>query len=68
MSEASASRLPTIIVIDASMALAWVFERHQPIDRDRANRLLAACGEVPCWWPSGDLYCPRPIAIASSAG
>lgn len=45
------SGLPTIIVIDASMALAWVFERHQPIDRDRANRLLAACGEVPWWIP-----------------
>jgi predicted nucleic acid-binding protein len=43
--------LPTTIVIDASMALAWVFERHQPSDRDRANRLLAACGEVPWWIP-----------------
>jgi len=51
VSEASVSGLPTIIVIDASMALAWVFERHQPIDRDRANRLLAACGEVPWWIP-----------------
>ena len=51
MSEASASGLPTIIVIDASMALAWVFERHQPADINRANRLLASCGEVPWWIP-----------------
>ena len=39
------------LVIDASMALAWVFERQQPSDRHRANRLLAACGEVPWWIP-----------------
>lgn len=51
MSEASANGPPTIIVIDASMALAWLFERQQPIDRARANRLLAACGEVPWWIP-----------------
>ena len=51
MSEASASGLPTIIVIDASMALAWVFERQQPADINRANRLLASCGEVPWWIP-----------------
>ncbi len=46
MSEAAAA-----IVIDASMALAWLFDRQQPSERDRANRLLAACGEVPWWIP-----------------
>ena len=45
------SEAPKIIVIDASMALAWLFERQQPIDIDRANRLLAAHGEVPWWIP-----------------
>jgi predicted nucleic acid-binding protein len=39
------------IVIDASMALAWLFERQQPVDSERANHLLAACGEVPWWIP-----------------
>jgi predicted nucleic acid-binding protein len=39
------------IVIDASMALAWLFERQQPVDNERANHLLAACGEVPWWIP-----------------
>ena len=33
------------------MALAWLFEREQPSDRERANRLLAACGEAPWWIP-----------------
>lgn len=33
------------------MALAWLFEREQPSDRERANRLLAACGEDPWWIP-----------------
>ena len=33
------------------MALAWLFERQQPADIERANRLLAACGEVPWWIP-----------------
>lgn len=51
MSEALERVMPTIIVIDASMALAWLFERQQPSDRDRANRLLAACGDVPWWIP-----------------
>lgn len=51
MSTASLSESPPSIVIDASMALAWVFERQQPSDSDRANRLLAACGEVPWWIP-----------------
>jgi hypothetical protein len=32
VSEAPASGSPKIIVIDASMALAWLFERQQPID------------------------------------
>lgn len=39
------------IVIDASMALAWLFERQQPADIERADHLLAACGEVPWWIP-----------------
>lgn len=39
------------IVIDASMALAWLFERQQPADIERADQLLAACGEVPWWIP-----------------
>jgi predicted nucleic acid-binding protein len=42
---------PAVVVIDASMALAWLFEREQPSDRERANRLLAACGEDPWWIP-----------------
>ena len=46
------SKAPSAIVIDASMALAWVFERQQPSDSDRANRLLAACGAV-AWWVPG---------------
>jgi hypothetical protein len=39
------------IVIDASMSLAWVFERQQPSDRERADLLLASCGAEPCWVP-----------------
>jgi hypothetical protein len=39
-------------VIDASMALAWLFERQQPKDIEQANRLLGACGESPWWVPS----------------
>jgi predicted nucleic acid-binding protein len=46
------SETTSSIVIDASMALAWVFERQQPSDSDRANRLLAACGDV-AWWVPG---------------
>jgi predicted nucleic acid-binding protein len=42
---------PKSIVIDASMALSWLFERQRPSDNDRANRLLAACGAVPWWIP-----------------
>jgi predicted nucleic acid-binding protein len=42
---------PDVVVIDASMALAWLFEREQPSDRELANRLLAACGEAPWWIP-----------------
>lgn len=42
---------PDVLVIDASMALAWLYEREQPSDRERANRLLAACGEAPWWIP-----------------
>ena len=45
------STAPDLVVIDASMALAWLFEREQPIDRERANRLLAACGEDQWWIP-----------------
>ena len=30
------------LVIDASMALAWIFEREQTSDAERASRLLAA--------------------------
>lgn len=33
------------------MALAWLFERQQSFDIEWANRLLAACGEVPWWIP-----------------
>ena len=40
------------LVIDASMALAWVFEREQASDAARASRLLAACGEH-TWWVPG---------------
>ncbi|WP_255090626.1 type II toxin-antitoxin system VapC family toxin [Vulcanococcus limneticus] len=39
-------------MIDASMALAWVFERQLPSDAERASRLLAACGEQ-AWWVPG---------------
>ena len=45
------SSSPTCIVIDASMALAWLFQRQQHSDSERASRLLAACGEVPWWIP-----------------
>jgi predicted nucleic acid-binding protein len=40
------------LVIDASMALAWVFERQQPGDAALADRLLAACGDE-AWWVPG---------------
>ncbi len=39
------------IVINASKALAWLFERLHAVDSERANRLLAACGDVPWWIP-----------------
>ena len=39
------------LVIDASMALAWVFERQQPETAALAQRLLKACGEEPWWVP-----------------
>ena len=45
------SAAPNVVVIDASMALAWLFEREQPSDRERANRLLATCGEGTWWIP-----------------
>ena len=45
------SAAPDAVVIDASMALAWLFERELPSDRERANRLLATCGEVSWWIP-----------------
>jgi predicted nucleic acid-binding protein len=43
------------LVIDASMALAWVFERQQGSDGERANRLLEACG-TDTWWVPGLWY------------
>jgi len=39
------------LVLDASMALAWVFERQQVEDAARASQLLATCGEEPWWVP-----------------
>jgi len=33
------------------MSLAWVFERQQPSDRERADLLLASCGAEPWWVP-----------------
>ena len=39
------------LVLDASMALAWVFERQQAKDAARASQLLATCGEEPWWVP-----------------
>ena len=39
------------LVIDASMALAWVFERQEASDADLASRLLGAYGETPWWVP-----------------
>ena len=39
------------LVIDASMALAWVFERELPADVLRAEQLLASCGDHPWWVP-----------------
>jgi predicted nucleic acid-binding protein len=38
-------------VIDASITLAWLFERQQASDQEQANRLLAACGDDPWWIP-----------------
>lgn len=42
---------PSSIVIDASMTLAWLFERQQASDQEQANRLLAACDSP--WWIPG---------------
>ena len=42
---------PKAIVIDVSMALAWLFERQTPADQQRANRLLETCGQAPWWVP-----------------
>jgi len=43
-----------ILVIDASMALAWIFERENPAEADRANRVLESATEtemiVPPLW------------------
>jgi hypothetical protein len=52
LSGAALSRSPQIVVIDASMALAWLFERQQPQDIEQANRLLGACVESQWWVPS----------------
>lgn len=41
-----------MLVIDASMALAWAFERQQPEDGQRARRLLSDCGSHPWWVPA----------------
>ena len=41
-----------MIVIDASMALAWVFERQQASDVARADQLLNSCGSRPWWVPA----------------
>jgi predicted nucleic acid-binding protein len=41
-----------MIVIDASMALAWVFERQQAADVARADQLLNSCGSQPWWVPA----------------
>lgn len=38
-------------MLDASIALAWVFERQQAKDAARASQLLATCGEEPWWVP-----------------
>ena len=43
------------LVLDASMALAWVFERQQAEDAARASQLLATCGGEP-WWVPGLWY------------
>ena len=45
------STAPALVVIDASMALAWLFERQHPSDGERAEQLLATCGKVPWWIP-----------------
>lgn len=45
------STAPDLVVIDTSMALAWLFERQQSSDIERANRLLVACGEASWWIP-----------------
>ena len=45
------SSAPALVVIDASMALAWLFERQHPSDGERAEQLLATCGKVPWWIP-----------------
>lgn len=41
-----------MLVIDASVALAWVFERQQQKDAQRASRLLSSCGGEPWWVPT----------------
>ena len=41
-----------MLVIDASMALAWAFERQQPEDGQRASRLLSDCGSESWWVPA----------------
>jgi len=40
-----------MLVMDASIALAWVFERQQPADGLRATLLLSTCGNQPWWVP-----------------
>ena len=64
-----------MLVIDASMALAWVFERQQAADAQRAADLLSSCGAQPWWVPSlwhlevanALLVAERRRVIASSA-
>ena len=40
------------VVLDASMALAWLFERQQPKERDCADRALLALAHAKTWVPS----------------
>ncbi len=57
-----------MLVIDASMALTWVFERQQPEDGQRASRLLSDCGGEPWWVPAlWHLEVANALLVASGA-
>jgi predicted nucleic acid-binding protein len=43
-----------MLVLDASAALAWIFERRDPQEAERANRVLAALAEQ--WVTVPDLW------------